>query len=330
MLSLVLSLRRRVILLRSKTKSFLKKVIPLTLIVSGILSVTIVSASTTTISDTVQVMGIVYMNTVNPAPPPQPNPIPNNGVPLAPALSGTDSAIFRGKAYPGASIVIIKNGLVLHEAQVFADGTFAVPIRNIIPGTYTFSLLAKDQNALKSSQVTYTIMIESGIVTEVTGISMPPTITTDKTEVKSGDTIIFSGTAIPKTEVTLSIFARTGIIKTALANASGTWSFSYPTINLETGDYNVKARVKVGVDYTLYSETVLFTVGSKNTMRKKGTLSLINARCDLNNDSRVNLLDFSIMAFWYKRLGFPMKVDLNSDGRINLTDLSILAYCWTG
>jgi hypothetical protein len=44
----------------------------------------------------------------------------------------------------------------------------------------------------------------------------------------------------------------------------------------------------------------------------------------------VNILDFSIMAFWYKRLGFPAKVDLNTDNKVNLTDLSILAYCWTG
>lgn len=296
----------------------------------GILGICGVYAQTVNVSQPVEVTGIVYRNTVNPAPPPQPNPIPNNGIPLAPQLSGTDSATFSGQAYPGATISILKNGLVLHEASVNSNGSFTVPLRNIVPGTYTFTLLAKDTNGLKSSQVTYTIMIESGIVTTVTGIIMPPTITTDKTEVKLGDTITFSGTSIPNTEVTLNIFARNGVFKTALANASGTWTYALSTSNYETSDYNAKARTKIGAEYTLYSDTILFTIGNKNTSRKKGLLSLINARCDLNNDSRVNLLDFSIMAFWYKRLGFPAKVDLNSDGRINLTDLSILAYCWTG
>ena len=142
--------------------------------------------------------------------------------------------------------------------------------------------------------------------------------------------IIFSGKSIPNTEVTLTLFARTGITRNALVNASGTWTYTYTTTNLDSGDYSVRARTKVSALYTLYSETILYTVGNKNTLRKKSAISLIGARCDLNNDSRVNLLDFSIMAYWYKRLGFPMKVDLNSDGRINLTDLSILAYCWTG
>jgi hypothetical protein len=63
---------------------------------------------------------------------------------------------------------------------------------------------------------------------------------------------------------------------------------------------------------------------------KLSGLTGFRKKCDLNNDNRVNLLDFSIMAFWYKRLGFPPKVDLNSDANVNLTDLSILAYCWTG
>ena len=75
----------------------------------------------------------------------------------------------------------------------------------------------------------------------------------------------------------------------------------------------------------------MFRVGDTNRLRAKvSELPGFRKRCDLNNDSRVNILDFSIMAFWYKRLGFPPRVDLNADNNINLTDLSILAYCWTG
>lgn len=282
------------------------------------------------VNNPLEVRATVHINTIYPVPPPTPNPVPNNGVPLSPILSGTDSAVFKGVAYPGGTISVLKNGLVLHETPVFSDGSFAIPVRNIVPGTYTFSLIAKDSFGLKSSPVTYTIMIVSGIVTEVVGVIMPPTITSDKTEVKVGDAVIFSGKSIPNTEVTLTIFARTGVTRSVLVNASGTWSYTYTTINLDSGDYSVRARTKVATLYTLYSETILFTAGNKNTLRKKSEISLIGARCDLNNDSRVNLLDFSIMAYWYKRIGFPMKVDLNSDGRINLTDLSILAYCWTG
>ncbi len=51
---------------------------------------------------------------------------------------------------------------------------------------------------------------------------------------------------------------------------------------------------------------------------------------DLNNDKRVNLIDFSITAYWYKRPSPPATVDLNNDGKVNLVDFSIMAYYWTG
>lgn len=309
----------------------IKRVIFSSLFVSLISVVYSVHAQTTTsLSETVTINAVVISTTVSPAtPPPTPSPIINNGVPLTTVESGTDTAVFRGKAYPGSDISLLKNGLILNELPANIDGTFEIPVRNIRPGTYTFSLQAKDGSGLKSSMVTYTIAIVSGAVTQVNDIIIPPTITTDKIEVKLGDNIVFFGKSIPYGDVYLNVFAKNGITKTVTSNASGTWSYTLSTTNLELGDYNVKARTKIGTVFTLYSDSILFKVGTSNKIRKVGA-SLAQARCDLNNDSRVNLLDFSIMAYWYKRLGFPVKVDLNSDGRINLTDLSILAYCWTG
>lgn len=284
--------------------------------------------TTVNLPETLTISAKVLEKTISPAPPPAPSPVINNGVPLT-VEAGTDAAVFKGMAYPGSLVSLLKNGLVLNELPAKADGTFEVPVHNILPGTYTFSLRAKDSNGLVSSSVTYTIIILASVVTQVTGVIIPPTITTDKTEVKLGDSIIFSGKSIPNREVDLTLFAKSGITKLATSNASGTWSYTVTTSGLDLADYNAKARTKIDLEYSLYSDTILFTVGKTTKMHKGGT-SFANARCDLNSDGRVNLLDFSIMAFWYKRLGFPVKVDLNSDGRINLTDLSILAYCWTG
>jgi hypothetical protein len=44
----------------------------------------------------------------------------------------------------------------------------------------------------------------------------------------------------------------------------------------------------------------------------------------------VNLVDFSILAYWYLKPNPDPKVDLNSDGIVDLVDFSILAYYWTG
>ena len=58
-------------------------------------------------------------------------------------------------------------------------------------------------------------------------------------------------------------------------------------------------------------------------------------KCDLNEDGRCNLVDFSIAAFWYKRKLSPEfivreKRHLNGDGKVDLVDFSIMAYYWTG
>jgi hypothetical protein len=50
---------------------------------------------------------------------------------------------------------------------------------------------------------------------------------------------------------------------------------------------------------------------------------------DLNGDCRVNLVDFSILAYWYKRPNPPAKMDIKKDKKIDLADFSILASQWT-
>jgi hypothetical protein len=42
------------------------------------------------------------------------------------------------------------------------------------------------------------------------------------------------------------------------------------------------------------------------------------------------LIDFSIAAYWYKRPSVPENVDINSDGKVDLIDFSIMAFHWTG
>lgn len=57
------------------------------------------------------------------------------------------------------------------------------------------------------------------------------------------------------------------------------------------------------------------------------------SRYDLNCDGRINLVDFSILAYWWKRpltAEAKRRIDFNGDGKVSLVDFSILAYHWTG
>ena len=53
-------------------------------------------------------------------------------------------------------------------------------------------------------------------------------------------------------------------------------------------------------------------------------------RGDFNHDCRVNLVDFSILIYWFGRSNPPAAVDLSSDGEVDVVDFSILMYYWTG
>lgn len=255
--------------------------------------------------------------------------------PIAPGpinmIDTTDVAIFKGLAYPESIVSLLKNGIVIAQIPSNQDGSFDIRVRNLNPGVYSFGLRAQDKNGLQSKLVLFTIFISSSVATIVEGIFMPPTITTDKIIVKKGEQIIVGGSSAPNAVVRLSVASSFELLKKVEANASGTWSYSLDSKDLDMGDYNVKAKSLLLTDLSSYSEIVPFSVGTASTIRpKKSLLYGFRKRCDLNDDGRVNLLDFSIMAFWYKRSTFPPKVDLNSDNRVNLTDLSILAYCWTG
>jgi hypothetical protein len=280
-------------------------------------------------SETISLTASVAGSSVGPSTPPAPNPISNNGVPLLAVETGVDEVIFSGIAYKGSTVRILKNGLILNELSTHEDGTFEIPVTNIKPGTYTFGIQAKDPSQLVSSVISKTVYVASGVTTEIGDLAMSPTVTTDKTEVIKNGQILFSGMAIASSSLMITIFANNGIIKNFQAQGNGTWSYVFDTAGLDFGTYTAKVRSKSGTILTQFSEPISFTVGTSNTKRVR-THGVAFNRCDLNNDSRVNLLDFSIMAFWYKRTGFPRKVDLNSDLRVNLTDLSILAYCWTG
>jgi hypothetical protein len=277
------------------------------------------------LSEEISITAVVpHVPIVYPDTPPSP-PGPVNMV------DTTDTAIFRGIAYPGSVISLLKNGVIVAEMPASPNGTFEIRLRNLTQGTYSFGIRAEDPDRLKSKLLSFSIYVTTGVTTVVDGIFIPPTITTDKVEVKKGDIVTFLGRSAPNAEVRLSVHSDTELLRRATSSSQGVWMYKLDSSLLELGEHEGKARSITESDLSLYSDIVQFRVTNENRIRNRVTeLAGFRKKCDLNNDNRVNILDFSIMAFWYKRIGFPIKVDLSNDGKVNLTDLSILAYCWTG
>ncbi len=81
------------------------------------------------------------------------------------------------------------------------------------------------------------------------------------------------------------------------------------------------------VDDARNSKLVKFVIGELNV---PNTDIVENIPGDCNYDRLINLVDFSVLAFWYGKDNPPACVDTNRDNKIDLIDFSILAFWWTG
>ncbi len=239
--------------------------------------------------------------------------------------AGTDLT-FDGVAYPGSMVTILKSGVAVISQPAESNGSFHLLIPGVIPGTYNFSILAKDSSGRISNIQTYTVLVLPGVSMILNGIFLPPTISADQSTVRQGELLRVKGTSAPGAIITLSSNTIPDILMSAIADVNGEWHYELDTSLLKKGTYTLKAASTVALDHSPDSTKITFIVGA-------ATIPVITRNIhdyDLNGDSHVNLIDFSILAYWYHRAEPPAKTDFNDDGKVDLIDFSILAYNWTG
>lgn len=240
--------------------------------------------------------------------------------------------ILEGKAYPESLVNILKDGQFLTSTRADSRGVFRVEIKNLASGTYTFGLWAEDKNGLKSPVFTITFYIAPDITTTVSGMLLPPTITISKDIILRGEDLEISGQATPKSQVEISINSEITlkeILKdSATADSNGDWFYLFNTSKLTKGIYKIQAKAisETGL-VSIYSDKALFEVSLVPVPPKRPVAGACPAG-DLNKDGRVNLVDFSIMLYWWGKSNEC--ADQNGDGIVNLIDFSIMLYWWTG
>lgn len=239
------------------------------------------------------------------------------------------SAVFKGIAYPGSNITLLENAQVAAVTQAGPDAKFEIDVSNFAPGTYTFGVWGSDPAGNRSETQTFTVTVENGAMTVISGIFLPPTLSVDRTQVKQGDVVTFLGYTAPGANVTVTVHSTNDIVNSVASEDSGAWIYKLNTSPLDYGSHTAGAFAATGTAVSPTSELVAFTVGNENVSAPPPASSAC-IPADLNCDGRVNLVDFSIMAYWFGRPNPPARIDLNHDGKIDLVDFSILAYYWTG
>jgi hypothetical protein len=242
---------------------------------------------------------------------------------IAPATQ----AVFSGRAYPKSTVTLLKDAQIAATTIADANANFSVTISGLSAGNYIFSVYSEDNKGIRSSLLTFPISVTAGATTNVSGIFVAPTIAVDKSEVKRGDNIAIFGQSAPQSEITISVSSDEEFFVKTGADKQGIYLYNFDTTPLEMGQHYTKSKAALDGAISSFSKAIGFAVGTRNISAELPRAAI---KGDLNNDRRVNLVDFSIAAYWYKRANPPAAVDLNGDGKVDLIDFSIMAYYWTG
>jgi cysteine-rich repeat protein len=233
--------------------------------------------------------------------------------------------IIQGKAYPNATVHILKDGDTLGEVEADPKADFYFTSTRVSPGVATFGLWAEDNVGLKSVALTTTLTLINGAVTTISGAFVPPTISLDKRKVNRGEPIMLSGQTAPGVTVVTHVNSSHEFTNTTSTDTRGNWKLRFDTSPLENEDFHTakahfETKVGENVVKSILSQSISFYVGSQ-AGNACGT-------SDLNTDQKVNLVDFSVLLFYWNTAG-PVG-DLNCDKKVNLIDFSILLFNWTG
>lgn len=247
---------------------------------------------------------------------------------------GDTGVIFSGRAYPLSKVNILKDGQLVLTTIAGPDSNFTASLTDLSSGNYTFALYGEDKKGIRSSQFSFPIFITSGVVTTVGGIFIAPTLSLDKSEVKKGDTITVFGQSTPKSDITININSEPEFFVKQKSDDKGAYLLNFDSSVLDLGNHTARSKAILGNEISLFSNTAGFIVGTRNIFAETEAPKRF-LKGDLNEDGKVNLIDFSIGAFWYRRTLtdkiIPIeKVHLNNDKKMDLVDFSIMAFNWTG
>jgi len=256
-------------------------------------------------------------------PTPTPTVTLEGGGGVGPPPSAATNVVFEGKAYPSSLITILKDGTVTSTFTAEPSGFFRKGLTGYTPGIYTFGIFAEDTDERVSVTLNFTISLMSGTTTTIGSIFLPPTFSLHPNQIEKGGIIRLEGQVFPESIVKIFI-SPDDKFKDTTATSEGKWFYDLDTSSFGEKEYRarVMALSQTG-EQSPFSQTLAFSV-----------LKPVRPSCrgaDLNFDGQVDLIDFSILLFFWGETNPSNRcADINSDGIVNIVDFSVMMYWWTG
>ncbi len=230
-----------------------------------------------------------------------------------------------GRAYPSRTINFLLDTVSVGSVRSSSDGRFEFSTA-ASPGTATLGIWATDADGNRSITLNNTFDITQGAITNLNGIILPPTLRVPSQNIDPGAVLIVSGESVPNASVELHV-DNSAIVESAAVGADGKWTVSLNTSRLSIAEHTLRARTIVGTPPLTTTSSF-----SSSMQLFVGVEGRATSPSDLNRDGSVNLIDFSIMIFWWGTNGGDSDppADINGNARVSLEDFSILLFNWTG
>ena len=231
----------------------------------------------------------------------------------------------RGKAYSSQTVTFLVDTETVGTVRSDSDGSFEFAT-DVSPGTATLGIWTTDSQGTRSITLNNTFDVTQGAITNINGIVLPPTIRLVSQNIDPGSVITISGQSVPNASVELHVDDSNPVLNTS-AGANGNWSIDLDTSQLSISEHILRARSITG-NPPLTTESPFST----SLQLFVGVEGQASTPSDLNRDGFVNLIDFSILIFWWQTNGGDSDppADINGNGSVSLEDFSILLFNWTG
>lgn len=230
-----------------------------------------------------------------------------------------------GRAYPSRTINFLLDTVPVGSVRSDSSGRFEFSTA-ASPGTATLGIWATDGNGNKSITLNNTFDVTQGAITNINGVILPPTIKVPSQNVDPKSVVVISGESVPNSTVELHV-DNSALVERATVGADGLWTITFDTSKVSIAEHTLRARTVLGTppltSNSSFSSSLQLFVGVEGRATTPS---------DLNRDGYVNLIDFSILIFWWGTNGGDSDppADINGNGKVSIEDFSILLFNWTG
>lgn len=244
------------------------------------------------------------------------------------------TVVLSGVTFPDAKMTVLIDGQVVSVLIADDTGKFALTINSLNYGNYQISIFAEDPLGVLSAPHVVNVSAFQTQPYFFENIILPPTMQVSQTAVAAGQSLTVFGYAPPGATVTATTFESALFSGETVADNSGFYRMVIVLPEDFTGGtYSLRTKATLGDFSSFYSRPVFVTVGGAG-LGIPGLPILPPAQLascvDYNNDQRINLIDFSILLFWFEKENPPRSIDCDGNNQINIKDFSLLMYYWTG